>query len=575
MAAQKTVRLTTVLQSNALVMEPCYAVTRAQIFCLPVDVVGQPDSAQLVVLELKGKIEDFSIADYAPLTEGFSCMCFHRFEEAEARLQQCEGMDHTAVRLLQLVRLFMRVQALLGQRTFLSKPYYRQMPVWDSHEVKAERYEIDPSVTEALAAMHVRMPATHFRRMRLPSIQPEMFLRNKIDHDGGDEDGDGGGGGEHLFFGSGAGAAFATHGGLSASMEGGAFGHGPMGSCPGSMDVGVFGDSLRAGSPAFALPDPFNTTAAEPMSPLQQSGHASPSFPFLHTQPAQPPPPVEPDSLSEFSDHKNEKWMRSERQLGRGSFGTVFLGMAAKGSLVAMKLLPILESSAFASPAKMNQVIDEVLKEVALLSTFESEYVVRYLSCAFVQRNIIVIMEYVGGGSLSSIVGMFGGLSLPIVRRFAKDVVQGLAFLHTRNVVHRDINPNNVLLTIDGLCKLSDFGASTTSLRQQQGQGGGIHGTPIFMAPEACRGEASKASDVWSFGILLCYMVSGGYPYPVEDMEPLEGFMRRIGEDAAYLPTIPRNCNAQIEDLMRQCLQREAAKRPSAQELTRHAFFLT
>ena len=183
-------------------------------------------------------------------------------------------------------------------------------------------------------------------------------------------------------------------------------------------------------------------------------------------------------------------------------------------------------------------------------------------------------MEFVGGGSLSRIVSIFGALPLQIVRRFAKDIVTGLSFLHDKKVVHRDINPNNVLLTIDGLCKLSDFGASTTSLRQQQGFGGGIHGTPIFMAPEACRGEATKASDVWSFGVLLCYMIKGGYPYDEADMDNLESFINRIGHDELYLPKMPQKVNPQVEELVRSCLQRDSNLRPSAQELTRHAFFL-
>ena len=521
--AQKVVRLSSILHSNALVMEPCYAVARGQIFCLPVDVIGQPDSAQLVVLELKGKVDEFRMTDYAQLAEGFSCMCFHRFDQAEQLLSECEELDHTAARLLQLVRLFKQVKLQLGEQA-LPMPYCRQMPVWDSHELQADHYELEQSVADALADVHVRMPAALFRRMRLPSLQPDMFLRNEIEREQQEEDVSEAEDEETSY-------SATTVRGSMATMEG----------------------------------------ASTPPSPslVNKSGSAVDSGEV---------------SLSEFRDHRGIVWRRSERQLGKGSFGTVCLGMAEEGALVAMKLLPMLLPPTAGSggdtptspvaAARTKQMIDEVLKEVALLSQFQSEYVVKYLSCAFVQRNIIVIMEFVGGGSLSRIVSIFGALPLQIVRRFAKDIVTGLSFLHDKKVVHRDINPNNVLLTIDGLCKLSDFGASTTSLRQQQGFGGGIHGTPIFMAPEACRGEATKASDVWSFGVLLCYMIKGGYPYDEADMDNLESFINRIGHDELYLPKMPQKVNPQVEELVRSCLQRDSNLRPSAQELTRHAFFL-
>jgi hypothetical protein len=551
--AQKVVRLTTVLQSNALVMEPCYAVCRSQIFCLPVDIVGQPDTAQLVVLEIKGKVSDFRVADYEPLTEGFSCMCFHRFDKAEELLQQCEALDQTAVRLLQLVRLFQRVQLFYGQRAFLSKPYYRQLPVWDSHEMRAEKYELDPSITDALADVHVRMPATHFRRARLPSIQPEMFLRSKIDNFDADEGG-------------------ATTGG------GGAF-------------SGSITTELRAPFGVFSSPpdqDLFRSASASPRQSILPSAGEDDNTATTPTQAALASPMTQAmahDSLLEFKDHKGATWHRSERKLGEGSFGAVYLGMAETGSLVAMKLLPVDNT---VDRARMARVTDEILKEVALLSNFQSEYVVRYLSCAFVQRNVIVVMEYVGGGSLSKIVGAFGALSLSVTRRFAKDIISGLVFLHDKKVVHRDINPNNVLLTIDGLCKLSDFGTSATTLRIQEeqegsnsaggdgggGGGGGIHGTPIFMAPEACRGQAVKASDIWSFGILLCYMMSGEYPYAPQDMAPLETFIHRIGYDENFRPKMPSNMTAQVDDMVRLCLNSNPELRPTAKELTRHAFFL-
>ena len=80
------------------------------------------------------------------------------------------------------------------------------------------------------------------------------------------------------------------------------------------------------------------------------------------------------------------------------------------------------------------------------------------------------------------------------------------------------MKPHNVLMLVDGQCKLADFGASA-GLSQLAKSNQGVIGTPLYMAPEACIGQACKASDVWGVGVILCQLFTGKVPYAFLETE--------------------------------------------------------
>ena len=110
--------------------------------------------------------------------------------------------------------------------------------------------------------------------------------------------------------------------------------------------------------------------------------------------------------------------------------------------------------------------------------------------------DLVMVMEYVPCGSLETVLQQFGVLEECTARVYVRDVLAGLAYLHARSIVHRDVKPANVLLEKDGCCKLADFGAA--KLLPGACNAAGLAGTPLYMAPECSTSGARLASDVWS-----------------------------------------------------------------------------
>ncbi|KAJ9467291.1 Mitogen-activated protein kinase kinase kinase A [Diplonema papillatum] len=274
-----------------------------------------------------------------------------------------------------------------------------------------------------------------------------------------------------------------------------------------------------------------------------------------------------------MKDRNNNQWYRSESVLGKGSYGTVWLAMDSTGGLVAMKTVRISDE------AEKGDELTSLLSEVDLLSTLRNDYVVSYFSSTIVSGHIAIIMEYVPGGSLSTLLEQFGP-SLPTssVKRYLKDILRGLEFLHDNKIVHRDLKPGNVLLMIDGQCKLSDFGTSTSWSTQQvdatptDSPTKKVAGTPIYMSPEACRGSCGKSVDIWALGITVYLMMTGRVPYSIKSFQ-VRKFLASLGR-SEIIPDISRLEPGHGKAFVQDCLRMVPEDRPDAPKLMLHHFLL-
>ena len=292
-----------------------------------------------------------------------------------------------------------------------------------------------------------------------------------------------------------------------------------------------------------------------------------------------------------FKDLQGALWYMSDKCLGKGSYGEVWLGMGEDGGLVAMKKLRLAnqrastdigtgpstgvldtmtssgssDSSEYGSP--LHSIVDtervsEVKKEVELLSALQHENIVCYFSVLVTRGGVIICMEYVPGGSLQNLLEQFGTIPGTSAKRYIKDCLRGLKYLHNKNVTHRDFKPGNVLVQIDGQCKLSDFGASAV---MGDVVGEKVVGTLLYMSPEACKGQAITAADIWAVGITLAQMLTGKHAYSNLTFEP-HAFLFAVANGKTK-PEIPPLSDADAVSFIESCLQRDHLDRPTADEL--------
>eukprot|EP00667_Euglena_gracilis_P000927 EG_transcript_927 len=263
-----------------------------------------------------------------------------------------------------------------------------------------------------------------------------------------------------------------------------------------------------------------------------------------------------------FVTTSGEQWDRSGTLLGAGGFGEVYLGMNPQGGLGAVKRLRLRQDMA-----------QELLTEVRILSDFRHDNIVAYLGIAICDPYVLIVMEYVPCGSLATVLAQFGALRPSSVRRYARDVLRGLAYLHGRNVLHRDVKPANVLLDQTGHCKLADFGTAAliSTVDRRDGAGGAVVvGTPAYMAPEVLKGQSGAPADLWALGVTCFQLLTGQVLFPATNAVAM---MFALGTLESP-PPIPASLPAEAQAFLGQCLALDPAARGTADGLLQLPFLL-
>ncbi len=209
-------------------------------------------------------------------------------------------------------------------------------------------------------------------------------------------------------------------------------------------------------------------------------------------------------------------------------------------------------------------------REARILAGLTHPNLLRLFDAGFVGDRPYLVTEFVEGGTLRELVESEGALPLDRVRCFGIAIAGALAATHQAGVVHRDLKPDNVLLTRAREVKLADFGlAKTQSARGTvQTAAGVILGTPGYMAPEIIRGEpATVASDVYALGAILFEMVAGQRAFEGRDLgeilqSHLEGRPPELSVLRADLPD-------GLQALVAKCLDSSPPDRPAAGEIER------
>ena len=183
--------------------------------------------------------------------------------------------------------------------------------------------------------------------------------------------------------------------------------------------------------------------------------------------------------------------------LGSGGFGTVYL---AKDTWIDKHV-------AIKVPHKQQLDFGELLREPRLLASVNHPNIVAITTAEKQDGIFFIVMEYVQGETLESIIDREGALELNRALDYICQICNAVDHAHRQGVIHRDLRPANVLVSETGLAKIADFG--TSRFLEIAAHGTTIIGSPPYMAPEQFQGKAVFASDLYSLGVTMYQMLTG------------------------------------------------------------------
>jgi len=247
------------------------------------------------------------------------------------------------------------------------------------------------------------------------------------------------------------------------------------------------------------------------------------------------------------------------RTLGEGAYGIVRLAKNRHTQkLVAIKILSKCKNGNLLGKKRM--------VEITILKGLSHPNIPKIIKIADTQRHLSFVMEYKGEISLSKLIDNGKKLSVSKIRTIAYQLLDTIVYIHSKNVIHRDIKPDNIVVfAANWRIALVDFGlAKVVDVEMITS----ICGTPHYMAPELHKGVPNTGfpSDIWAIGVLLYKMATGFLPFNGDD--PFQLKTSILMKD----PDLGECKDDYLRDFIALALQKDPASRPQANDLISHNF---
>ncbi|KAK2948450.1 putative G2-specific protein kinase nimA [Blattamonas nauphoetae] len=245
--------------------------------------------------------------------------------------------------------------------------------------------------------------------------------------------------------------------------------------------------------------------------------------------------------------------------LGHGSSGTVYL--ATRNDDQKEYALKFIRFNALSLAEKKDS-----LNEIRIMSSVKHPHLVRYYEAFFDNDRLCIVTEYINGGDLQTLIDKLKKqrvyLKEEIIWRLFIEILIGLEYLHSHNILHRDVKSANIFLAKDGTAKLGDFGVCKV-LRTADSLTMTSIGTPYYLSPELWENKPYNAkSDIWSLGCVLYEMTTLNKPFDAMNIQRLRQRVR-VGK---YQP-IPSCYSSKLSNLISNLLTSNPRIRPSAAQV--------
>jgi len=269
--------------------------------------------------------------------------------------------------------------------------------------------------------------------------------------------------------------------------------------------------------------------------------------------------------MDEVKFSPNKRYVKFNKLIGSGSMKRVYQGYDLnEGKLIAWNTVEI-DSLPKAFQAK-------IIQEIEILNSIKNKnkYIIDINNSWINKENrtIYFITNFATGNDLSQFIKKVKYIKLKVIKKWCRQILSGLEFLHKNDIAHRDLKPSNIFINShNGDIFIGDFGLAKVSNENNKS----ILGTPEYMAPEVYEESYDNRIDIYSFGMCLLEFMTGEIPY--SECNLAAQIWKKITDK--ILP----NCIDKLEesnakDLILQCIHENPKQRPSISEILKHNFFI-